>query len=245
MRGLRERYEIYPRRQDHRRRLSTQPSISPALHHRPVPARQSDRPDRRGGELHPNAARQPAAADRYQREGARRLIIKQEALKGRRFPASDAESKELKGRSLSLKKSLPCSRQRWNEEKKRSMQRLKEKKNQLEKLRFQEEEAERASDYNRVAEIRYSEIPSVKKEIEEAAEDVWATKRIGSSRKKSTSSSSPRSSPNGLEFLCSEMLEGETRPTSSFGRGPWKEGHRPALCCRSRQPSDPPFASRA
>jgi ATP-dependent Clp protease ATP-binding subunit ClpB len=38
----------------------------------------------------------------------------------------------------------------------------------LETLKFQEEEAERASDYNKVAELRYNSIPKMKKEMEEA-----------------------------------------------------------------------------
>ncbi len=51
---------------------------------------------------------------------------------------------------------------------KKLIQGLKEKKNSLEQLRFKEEEAERASDYNKVAELRYSAIPKMHKEIEEA-----------------------------------------------------------------------------
>jgi ATP-dependent Clp protease ATP-binding subunit ClpB len=43
---------------------------------------------------------------------------------------------------------------------------LKEKKDLLEKLRFKEEGAERAADYNLVAELRYSQIPALQKEIE-------------------------------------------------------------------------------
>lgn len=41
------------------------------------------------------------------------------------------------------------------------------KKDQFEKLRFQEEEAERKVDYHRVAELRYSLIPQIQKELDE------------------------------------------------------------------------------
>ncbi len=58
-------------------------------------------------------------------------------------------------------------RERWNREKK-LIEVVKEKKNLLENLRFQEEEAERAANYNRVAELRYNAIPQMKKEMEEA-----------------------------------------------------------------------------
>ena len=46
---------------------------------------------------------------------------------------------------------------------KRTIETVKEKKNKLEKLRFQEEEAERQVEYNKVAEIRYSKIPELTK----------------------------------------------------------------------------------
>ena len=48
------------------------------------------------------------------------------------------------------------------------IQTLNEKKDALEKLRFQEEEAERNANYNKVAEIRYNQIPAMKKQIDEA-----------------------------------------------------------------------------
>ena len=45
---------------------------------------------------------------------------------------------------------------------------LKEKKNKYESLRFQEEEAERKADYNKVAELRYQKIPELQQQIETA-----------------------------------------------------------------------------
>jgi ATP-dependent Clp protease ATP-binding subunit ClpB len=64
-----------------------------------------------------------------------------------------------------LKEEHTLVRQQWNEEKK-LIDSLKEKKNKLEQLKFQDEEAERAGEYNKVAEIRYSQIPALKKEME-------------------------------------------------------------------------------
>jgi ATP-dependent Clp protease ATP-binding subunit ClpB len=51
---------------------------------------------------------------------------------------------------------------------------LKEKKNQLEQMRFQEEEYERKADYNKVAELRYNKIPELQKEIEEVQKELNA-----------------------------------------------------------------------
>ena len=82
--------------------------------------------------------------------------------------------KILQQRSEKLEKKLPSSKKSslscasdGNQEKK-LIETVKEKKNQLEQLRFQEEEAERIADYNKVAELRYSKIPALEKEIEEA-----------------------------------------------------------------------------
>jgi len=47
--------------------------------------------------------------------------------------------------------------------KKKLIDSLKDKKNKLEQSKFQEEDAERSGDYNKVAEIRYSQIPAIKK----------------------------------------------------------------------------------
>lgn len=52
--------------------------------------------------------------------------------------------------------------------KKKIIESLKDKKDKLEKLRFEEEAAERKADYNKVAELRYNNIPQLQKEIEEA-----------------------------------------------------------------------------
>ena len=48
LRGLQEKYEVAPRRRDHRPGDRRRGRAEPPLHHRPLPARQGDRPDRRG-----------------------------------------------------------------------------------------------------------------------------------------------------------------------------------------------------
>jgi ATP-dependent Clp protease ATP-binding subunit ClpB len=65
-----------------------------------------------------------------------------------------------------IKEELSVLRQQWEQEKK-VIEVIKDRKNTLEQLRFQEEEAERRADYNKVAELRYNSIPKIQKEIEE------------------------------------------------------------------------------
>src|SRR5262249_22957655 len=77
------------------------------------------------------------------------------------------ELESLDKRIAEVKEELAALRQRWDQEKE-LIESLKEKKNALEGLRRQEEEAERRTDYNRVAELRYSTIPAMEREIAEA-----------------------------------------------------------------------------
>ncbi len=95
------------------------------------------------------------------------LIVKQEGLKREASPAAQAELDKLSKEISKIKEELGVLRQRWNREKE-LIQAVKEKKNKLESMRFQEEEAERAGDYNKVAEYRYGLAPKLKIEMEEA-----------------------------------------------------------------------------
>ncbi len=81
-------------------------------------------------------------------------------------PSAISESEKLNSKIAELKEELAALSQQWEQEKK-LISGIKEKKDTLEKLRFKEEEYERKSDYNQVAQLRYKEIPELKKEIEE------------------------------------------------------------------------------
>ncbi|HNA62364.1 MAG TPA: AAA family ATPase [Rhabdochlamydiaceae bacterium] len=163
LRGLREKYEIY-----HGVRI-TEDALHAAvfLSHRYITERQLpdkaiDLIDEAASLIRMQLGSLPLPIDRKERELAS-LIVKQEALKREESPEKEKLAEEIK----CIKEELAILRERWNQEK-RIIDSLKEKKNQLEQLKFQEEESERSGDYNKVAEIRYSKIPALKKEIEEA-----------------------------------------------------------------------------
>ncbi len=167
LRGLRERYEIF-----HGVRI-TEEAIQAAvllsyryITDRFLPDKAIDLIDEAASLIRMQLGSLPLPIDIKERELSG-LIVKQEALKREDSPLAKAELEKLHLQIGSLKEDLHVLRKRWNEEKK-LIETLKEKKNNLEALKFQEEEAERASDYNRVAELRYSQIPLVKKELEEA-----------------------------------------------------------------------------
>lgn len=166
LRGLRERYEIF-----HGVRI-TEGALYAAVHlssryitDRFLPDKAIDLIDEAASMIRLQLGSLPLPIDIKERELSS-LIVKQEALKREESPNVREEEKKLSQRIGELKEELSLLKQRWNKEKS-WIDSAKEKKNRLETLKFQEEEAERASDYNKVAELRYNTIPKLKKEMEE------------------------------------------------------------------------------
>ncbi len=164
LRGLRDKYEIF-----HGVRI-TEGALNSAvlLSHRYIsdrflPDKAIDLIDEAASLIRLQLGSLPLPIDEKERELSS-LIIKQEALKREKSSHSEEESKILEEKISILKEELSKLKLRWDQEK-RLISNLKEKKNKLEHLRFQEEEAERKADYNKVAEIRYSLIPSLEEEI--------------------------------------------------------------------------------
>lgn len=166
LRGLRERYEIF-----HGVHI-TESAIHAAvllsyryITDRRLPDKAIDLIDEAASLIRMQLGSRPLPIDNKERELAS-LIVEQEAMKRENTPLAKNEVEKLEGRIAKIKEELSVLRQRWEQEKK-IIESLKEKKDQLEKTRFQEEEAERKADYNRVAELRYNSIPKLQKEIEE------------------------------------------------------------------------------
>lgn len=165
LRGLRERYEIF-----HGVHI-TESAIHAAvfLSYRYIPDRHLpdkaiDLIDEAASLIRMQLGSRPLPIDNKERELSS-LIVETEALRRENTPNSKAEAAKLEGRIAQIKEELSILRQQWEQEKK-LIQSLKEKKNTLEQLRFQEEEYERKVDYNKVAELRYQKIPELLKEIE-------------------------------------------------------------------------------
>lgn len=166
LRGLRERYEIF-----HGVRI-TEGAIHAAavLSHRYIadrflPDKAIDLIDEAASLIRMQLGSRPLPIDTKERELAT-LTIKVEALKREQTPSSKAEMGLLEKEISQAKEELALLRQRWDNEKV-LLQKQKERKDHIEKLRFQEEEAERVADYNKVAEIRYNQIPAVQRELDE------------------------------------------------------------------------------
>ncbi len=165
LRGLRERYEIF-----HGVRI-TEAALHAAvmLSHRYIadrflPDKAIDLIDEAASLIRMQLGSRPLPIDIKERELAT-LIVKQEGMK------REGNSGDLEPKIAAVKEELAALKVRWESEKK-VLDSVKEKKNQLEKLRFQEEEAERVADYNRVAQIRYAELPKLQGEIDAAQKEL-------------------------------------------------------------------------
>lgn len=165
LRGLRERYEIF-----HGVRI-TESAIHAAvlLSNRYIPDRQLpdkaiDLIDEAASLIRMQLGSRPLPIDTKERELAS-LIVQQEALKREGTPSAKDELQKLDGKIANIKEELSVLRAQWEEEKK-LLTAVKDKKNLLESLKFQEEEAERKSDYQKVAELRYSRIPALQEEMQ-------------------------------------------------------------------------------
>ena len=95
------------------------------------------------------------------------LNVKQEALKKDSSDLAHKELEKISKEIAEVQEELRILKERWNHEKK-LIENVKHAKNELEQLKFQEEEAERALNYNKLAELRYSTIPQTQKQIEQA-----------------------------------------------------------------------------
>jgi len=167
LRGLKEKYEIF-----HGVRI-TEGALHAAVFlseryitDRFLPDKAIDLIDEAASLIRMQIGSRPLPIDIKERELAS-AIVEQEMLKREDSPSAKTESEKLEKRIGKIKEELGTLKAEWEQERK-TIDELKEKKNQLEKLKFQEEEAERASDYNKVAEIRYSRIPAVQNELDEA-----------------------------------------------------------------------------
>lgn len=165
LRGLRERYEIF-----HGVRI-TESAIHSAvflsyryISDRRLPDKAIDLIDEAASMIKMQVGSRPLPIDQKERELSS-LIVQQEAIK--RDRGSPEEIGKLDGKIAEIKEDLSILKSQWDEEKK-LIQSLKDKKDKLEKLRFQEEEMERKAEYNEVAKIRYQILPELQKEIEEA-----------------------------------------------------------------------------
>lgn len=167
LRGLRERYEIYHGVRITEGALHAAAFLSDRyITDRFLPDKAIDLIDEAASLIRMQIGSRPLPIDTKERELAA-LIVEQEGLRREDSPTAREHSQNLEAQIAQKKEELASLRQQWDQEKK-LIEDIKERKNRFETLRFQEEEAERRAEYDKVAELRYKTIPEVVKDLEEA-----------------------------------------------------------------------------
>jgi len=163
LRGLKERYEIFHSVHITESALHAAVYLSTRyISDRFLPDKAIDLIDEAASLIKMQIGSRPLPIDTKERELAS-LIVEKQAVA---HESGGGDLEKLEERIATLKEELAALKQQWDQEK-GLIEQIKEKKDRLETLRFQEEELERNSEYEKVAEIRYSTIPAVKKELDE------------------------------------------------------------------------------
>jgi ATP-dependent Clp protease ATP-binding subunit ClpB len=206
LRGLKERYEV------HHKVEITDPAIVAAatLSHRYITNRQL--PDKAIDLIDEAAARirmeidsKPEVLDRLERRIIQ-LKIEQEALKHEEDQASRARLTTLRETLSGLEKEYADLEEVWKAEK-ASLQGAAQIKETLERTRLDFEQARRASDLSRMAELQYGKIPELEKQLAQAQRAEQTTPQLVRNNVTEEEIATVVSKWTGIPV--SKMLEGE------------------------------------
>jgi ATP-dependent Clp protease ATP-binding subunit ClpB len=179
LRGLKDRYEVH-----HGVRIKDAALVAAAkLSHRYIgdrflPDKAIDLVDESAARLRTEIDSLPAELDEVSRK-VMQLEIEREALKKETDPASRARLDALEGELKEKNRDLAALKTRWETEKS-SVGRLRKIRQQMDTVKQDIERAERSYDLNRVAELRYGELPRLEREL--ASEEQHLVKKQGESR---------------------------------------------------------------
>jgi len=179
LRGLKERYEVH-----HGVRIKDAALVAAAkLSHRYIadrflPDKAIDLVDEAAARLRTEIDSLPAEMDEVSRK-VMQLEIEREALRKETDPGSRARLETLEEELAEKSRGLAELKARWEAEK-AAVGRLHGIRQQIEDVKQQIERAERAYDLNRVAELRYGELPRLERDL--ATEEQNLTETQGESR---------------------------------------------------------------
>lgn len=179
LRGLKERYEVH-----HGVRIKDAALVAAAklsnryIADRFLPDKAIDLVDESAARLRTEIDSLPAELDEVSRK-VMQLEIEREALRKEQDQASRARLAALELELGEKQRDLEAIKTRWNSEK-ASVARLRKTREAMEEVKQAIERAERAYDLNRVAELRYGELPRLEREL--ALEQEQLGKKQGESR---------------------------------------------------------------
>lgn len=169
LRGLKERYEVH-----HGVRIADSAIVAAAtLSHRYIterflPDKAIDLIDEAAAKLRTEIDSMPEEIDEIERR-IKQLEIEQVALKKEKDAASKERLTKLKEELSNLKESTSQLKARWQVEKD-TIKQIRVVKEQIEETKQMGEKAEREGDYNKAAELRYSTLVTLEKQLQEANE---------------------------------------------------------------------------
>lgn len=164
LRGLKEKYEVH-----HGVRIKDSALVAAAkLSHRYIadrflPDKAIDLMDEAAARLRTEIDSLPAELDEVSRK-VLQLEIEREALKKEKDEASQARLAALEAELADKQRDMQTLKTRWESEKV-SVSRLRKTREAIEEVKRKIEQAERAYDLNRVAELRYGELPKLEREL--------------------------------------------------------------------------------
>ena len=179
LRGLKERYEVH-----HGVRIKDAALVAAAklsnryIADRFLPDKAIDLVDEAAARLRTEIDSLPAELDEISRK-VMQLEIEREALRREKDQASQARLATLEQELGEKQRDLQALKTRWDSEK-ASVSRLRKTREAMEEVKLAIERAERAYDLNRVAELRYGELPRLEREL--ALEQEQLGKKQGASR---------------------------------------------------------------
>jgi ATP-dependent Clp protease ATP-binding subunit ClpB len=179
LRGLRERYELH-----HGVRIKDSALVAAAIlsnryiTDRYLPDKAIDLVDEAAARLRTEIESVPIELDEVQRR-VMQLEIEREALKKEKDRASKERLEKLEKELADLKARADALRSQWQVER-QAVDRLRKLREEIDHTRIEIEQAERAYDLNRVAELRYGKLQELERRLQ--SEEELLTKKQGTSR---------------------------------------------------------------
>jgi ATP-dependent Clp protease ATP-binding subunit ClpB len=165
LRGLKERYEVH-----HGVRIKDAALVAAAklsnryIGDRFLPDKAIDLVDEAAARLRTEIDSLPAELDEVSRK-VLQLEIEREALKKETDPGSKARLQSIEQELTEKNRDHQALKTRWDSEK-TSVSKLRKIRQQIEEVKQRIEQSERAYDLNKVAELRYGELPRLERELE-------------------------------------------------------------------------------
>ncbi|PAY48713.1 ATP-dependent chaperone ClpB [Ligilactobacillus salivarius] len=166
LRGLKERYEIHHGVRIHDNALVAAATLSNRyITDRFLPDKALDLIDEACAEIRVEMNSVPNELDQVTRE-LMREEVEEAALKKETDAASKKRLEELQAKLSNLREKANKLRQRWEDEK-LDIQKVSDKKSELDKARHQLEEAENNYDLEKAAKLQHATIPQLEKELQQ------------------------------------------------------------------------------